>query len=79
MGLVALSVCPECGGDIAFDAVGRTYACHNCGLSARSHELAGLRRRINESMKQPKDEARERQERQSDYLDWWLSSNKRKP
>ena len=62
--------CPECGGEMHYDARLRRHVCKSCGLSVTSQELMELRDKL-----KPEKETtgNERRKRQKDYLDWWFS------
>ncbi|MDG7037528.1 MAG: transposase [Nitrososphaerota archaeon] len=59
-------VCPECGGSLLYDISTKRHTCKNCGLYMTKEEL---RRLTDEKAKK----APSKTERQSEYLQWWLS------
>ena len=67
--------CPECGGALVFDAVNKRFSCKSCGLFLTRDQLSDLRYKMKTL---PDDERRKRQRQQADYLDWWLSGDKKK-
>lgn len=62
--------CPECGGEMHYDAKLRRYICKSCGLSLTSQELMEHRDRLRPNMNPDEDE---RNQTRKEYLDWWFS------
>lgn len=61
--------CPECGGEMRYDASLRRHICKSCGLSLTSQELMELRDRLRPKGYEPD----ERKQKKKEYLDWWFS------
>lgn len=62
--------CPECGGEMDYDARLRRYVCKSCGLSLTSQELMELRDKLRPDKYSDEDE---RKKKRKEYLDWWFS------
>jgi tRNA(Ile2) C34 agmatinyltransferase TiaS len=62
--------CPECGGEMSYDAHLRRYMCKSCGLSLTSQELMELKDQLQPGKSTDEDE---RKKRRKEYLDWWFS------
>jgi len=61
--------CPECGGELFYDAPARRYACKSCGLFVTKDQLTDLRQGITIE----EDERKKRKRQHGEYLEWWLS------
>jgi DNA-directed RNA polymerase subunit M/transcription elongation factor TFIIS len=62
--------CPECGGDMHYEAAIKRYICKSCGLQVTQQELMELR-----DKNRPEEETEEevRANRRKEYLKWYLS------
>jgi len=67
--------CPECGGEMQYISVTKRYACKSCGLTLTHQELIELRQQLRP---RPESEEEERGKQRKEYLQWWLSSKKKK-
>ena len=61
--------CPECGGEMGYDARIRRYICKSCGLSLTSQELMELK----DKFRPESTDEDERKKKRKEYLDWWFS------
>ena len=68
--------CPECGGEMGYNKIVKSYICNSCGLSVTYQELLELRDKIRSKIR--KREEDEENEKRKDYLNWWLKSKKEK-
>jgi tRNA(Ile2) C34 agmatinyltransferase TiaS len=66
------SFCPECGGELKFDAVSKNFICKSCGLFASREKFDELRDKKEGEMNDRRRLSRD------DYLDWWQTSKKDK-
>jgi len=66
--------CPECGGELRYDAEHKVYSCLSCGLTFRHQELIEA---YDAARSRETEEEKKRQERR-DYLKWWLRSREEK-
>lgn len=62
--------CPECGGEMHYNAATKHHICKSCGLSVTQQELVELREK-----NRPQEETAEeiRENRRKEYLKWYLS------
>jgi tRNA(Ile2) C34 agmatinyltransferase TiaS len=65
--------CPECGGEMRYISVTKSYVCKSCGISLTHQELIELREQLRPGMV---SEEEQRQKQRKDYLKWWLSKKK---
>ncbi|MCS7098621.1 MAG: transposase [Candidatus Methanomethyliaceae archaeon] len=64
--------CPECGGNMRFQASIRRYVCLSCGLSLTRDEIDEIRAKYRDEMKGKEEE----KEKKKEYIKWWTSSKK---
>ncbi len=68
-------ICPECKeGILLYDAPTKRFGCKRCGAFLTSDQLADARLKARTP---EEDERRKRSRQQADYLEWWLSGNKK--
>ena len=66
--------CTECGGRLKFDRKLKQYVCQSCGLTYTDAELLESRQKLKSA-----DEDDKKERRSQEYLEWWLSSKKKRP
>jgi len=66
--------CPECGGELRYDAAQKVYSCLSCGLTFHHQDLIEAW----EAVRTPRDEEERRKQERRDYLKWWLRSREEK-
>jgi DNA-directed RNA polymerase subunit M/transcription elongation factor TFIIS len=67
-----VNFCPECGGELEFDALSKNFICKSCGLFAP-------REKIDELRDKEEDKFVDQKRRTHDsYLEWWQTSKKDK-
>ncbi len=62
--------CPECGGEMLFDAKLRRHVCKNCGLSLTEQELIEMREAVRSEVETDEEK---RKRKHKEYLKWWFS------
>lgn len=67
--------CPECSGIMLFDTPTKRFGCKKCGLFLTREQLSDIRYKQRTPVE---DERRKKSRQQSDYLEWWLSGDKKK-
>jgi len=65
--------CPECGGQMLFDASIRSYVCKSCGVLYTREQLAEARER---QFRPAEDERAQAKKKRKEVLKWWLSDKK---
>ncbi|MHA1380461.1 MAG: hypothetical protein ACTSRG_19015 [Candidatus Helarchaeota archaeon] len=65
--------CPECAGPMKYVSAIRRYTCKHCGLSLTRIELDDLREKLRDQVKYEKTKEYDKQKKQREYLDWYLS------
>ncbi len=60
--------CPECKGDMYYETTTKHFICKQCGLYATREQIYDILDKKRPDKKKSKE---------SEYLDWWLSSKKR--
>ena len=66
--------CTECGGTLKWDTKLRQYSCQSCGLTFTESQLS----KALDTLHTKDDEDEKKRQRNKDYLDWWISSKKKK-
>ena len=65
--------CPECGGQMLFDASIRSYVCRSCGVLYTREQLAEAREK---QFRPAEDERAQAKKKRKEVLKWWLSDKK---
>jgi len=64
--------CPECGGELNYDASVKLYTCKRCGRTYTSEQLIETRKKIQSSLTEDDEVKKKRR----DLLKWWLTEKK---
>ena len=67
-------LCPECEGDLFYDAPMKLFVCKKCGLYADRDTLSDIKYAKKDAL----DDTSQKNREQSEYLEWWLTSKKDK-
>jgi|Deesub1362B_J571_1020462.scaffolds.fasta_scaffold30831_2 transcription initiation factor TFIIIB Brf1 subunit/transcription initiation factor TFIIB len=69
-----MPVCPECAAEMKWDRNRFMYVCKTCGLALRREELDRIR---DKQRREVLTEEEEKKKRRKEYLEWWLSKEKK--
>lgn len=71
--------CPECAGELKYDRNRQAYVCTRCGATWKREELDDAHEKLLDQIYGGFDEKKEEKaKRQKEYLDWWVSKEKKK-
>ncbi|MBD3228709.1 MAG: hypothetical protein GF329_11040 [Candidatus Lokiarchaeota archaeon] len=72
-----MPTCPECAGQMKWDGSQRRYVCQRCGLALKYKEIEEMRDKYRDDIEKAKDSDWKKKKEKKDYLNWWLSSEKK--